>query len=415
MLELKMHEAQLLRRQGKTITDIAVELGKSERTIYYYLSSPPRTRKKREYQSKLDPFKPYIDSILDEAPDYNRIVLAEELVKAGYSGGMTVLREYAAAKATEIAIQAVIRFETVPGLQAQVDWKVHGTKIVDGKKQKLYAFTFVFGFSRDPFVIHTPRMDQATLLACHVKAFEHFGGVPREILYDNMKTAFLMDVEGRWKPNRHLMAFANHYGFIPRRCKVRRPQTKGKVERFIDYYTNNFWLGVKNGELKLDELNEKVLAWIATIRQKPIRELESSRAQRFLQEKPCLIPLPEKRFDCRKNIPVRVSRESLICYQSNWYSVPPELIGKELVLAVDPFLPVARIDYQDRFIRDIELAVQEKHRRFWRDEDKKALYELWEKQQRRNASKTMLKQPETDVTVRKPVEYEKLVNGRGAA
>ncbi|MBN1472657.1 MAG: transposase [Syntrophaceae bacterium] len=151
-----------------------------------------------------------------------------------------------------------------------MDWKVHGTRIVDGKKQKLYAFSLVFGFSRDPFVIHTLRMDQAMFLACHVKAFEHFNGVPREILYDNMKTAFIMDAEGRWKPNRHLVAFANYYVFIPRRCKVRRPQTKGKVERFIEYYANNFWLRVKNDELRLDWLNEKVLAWITTIRQKPI-------------------------------------------------------------------------------------------------------------------------------------------------
>jgi len=415
MLELKMHEAQLLRRQGKTIKDIALEIGKSERTVYYYLSSPPRSRKKRQYPSMLDPFKPYIGSILENDPDFNRVVMAKRLKKLGYTGGMTILRDYSAQRAEEISIKAVIRFETEPGFQAQVDWKEHGNRIVDGKKQKLYAFEMVMGYSRDAFVIHTHRMDQSTLLACHVKAFEHFGGVPQEILYDNMKTAFIQDTEGRFKPNRHLLAFANHYGYIPRRCKVRRPQTKGKVERFIDYYTNNFWLDVKDEELKLDVLNEKVLAWISEIRQKPIRYLESSRAERFEQERHHLLPLPQSRYDYRKTLEVHVSGESLVLYQTNWYSVPPSLIGKDVNLAVDPFLPMAQVSFKGEYVRDIELLTDVKHRRVWRSEDKKALYELWEKQQRKVATNKLRQKPEIEVAVRNPSEYEKLISGIGAA
>jgi transposase len=417
MLELRMHEAHLLRRQGLTVKDIALELGKSERTVYHYLSEPPRRRKQRRYQSKLDPFKPTIDSILNDTPDYNRVVLSEKLAQAGYTGGMTILRDYAAGKTADITRQAVIRYETVPGFQAQVDWKEHGTRVVDGKKCKLYAFTFVFGYSRDPFVMHTTRMDQATLLACHVKAFEHFGGVPREILYDNMKTAFLMDGEGRWKPNRQLLALANHYGFIPRRCRVRRPQTKGKVERFIEYYTNNFWLGVSHDDLRLDVLNEQVHEWIARIRRKPIRELSSSRAERFAKERPCLIPLPATRYDCNRTVTVRVSRESLVLYQTNWYSVPPEIIGKDVMLAVDPFLPKAQVSLEGRFIREIELAINEKHGRFFREEDRKALHALWERQQDKPAAAGACHKAEKAVAVaiRKPAEYEKLVSGWGVA
>lgn len=415
MLELKMHEAQLLRRQGRSIKDIALELGKSERTVYYYLSTPPRVRKKRHYHSKLDPFKPFINSILNDAPDYNRVVLAEKLYKAGYGGGLTILREYAAEKSAEITTQAVIRFETEPGYQAQVDWKEHGTRIVDGKKKKLYAFEMVFGYSRDPFVIHTHRMDQMTLLACHIKAFEHFGGVPREILYDNMKTAFIQDTDGRFKPNRHLLAFANHYGFIPRRCRVRRPQTKGKVERFIEYYTNNFWIRVKDDELKLDVLNEKVLEWISDIRLKPIRELGQSRAQRFEKEKNHLLPLPEYRFDCRRIVTMRVSRESLLSFQTNWYSVPPKMIGKQVEIAIDPFLPVAQVIYEGQIIREIQIVTDKNHQRIWRPEDRKALYELWKKQQDKKIKAEKIIDKKIDVTIRKPADYEKLVPGMVAA
>ncbi len=322
-----MNEAKSLRLQGFKIKDIAETMGKSERTIYTYLSGPPRKRKVREHISLLESYKPFIDTILDETPDYNRVVLLERLKKQGYKGSITILRDYAAEKSAEITTKAVIRFETEPGFQAQVDWKVHGTRIVDGKKQKLYAFAFVFGYSRAPFVIHTTCMDQATLLACHIMAFLYFGGIPKEILYDNMKTAFIYN-DGIWKVNQRLLSFANHYGFIPRRCKVRRPQSKGKVERFIDYYSNNYFLQAKEKPLNLTELNEGVVSWIKEINHKKIRDLGESREQRFKVEKYFLLSLPETEYNCRNSVVLKISNESLILYKTNRYSVPPKLIGK---------------------------------------------------------------------------------------
>ncbi len=402
-----MNEAKSLRLQGFKITEIAEMLGKSERTIYKYLSELPRKRKIRDYESILEPFKPFIDTILEESPDYNRVVLLERLKKQGYKGSITILRDYASVKSTEINTKAVIRFETEPGFQAQVDWKVHGTRIVDGRKQKLYAFAMVFGYSRVPFVIHTTCMDQATLLACHIRAFSYFGGIPNEILYDNMKTAFIYD-SGYWKVNKRLLSFANHYGFIPKRCRVRRPQTKGKVERFIDYYSNNYFLQAKDAQLNLTELNEGVFSWIKEINMKQIRDLGSSRKQRFELEKHFLIPLPETEYNCRTLFKIKVSNESLILYKTNRYSVPPALIGKTVELQVDPFLPEAEVFYNEKFIRSIELELNNKNMRCFRDEDRKALYELWEIQQFKQVRKKISK---TDVITRSPADYEKLTTG----
>jgi transposase len=118
-------------------------------------------------------------------------LLLRRLRRQKYDGGITILRDYAAKKSEEITRKAVIRFETEPGYQAQVDWKVLGKHLVDGRWQKLYAFVMVFGYSRKPFVIHTASMDMATFLMCHVLSFTYFGGVPEEVLYDNMKTAFI--------------------------------------------------------------------------------------------------------------------------------------------------------------------------------------------------------------------------------
>ena len=399
-----MNEAKSLRLQGFKIHEISEMLGRSERTIYTYLSGPPRKRKKREYKSLLQPYKPFIDTILEETPDYNRIVLLKRLKTQGYEGSITILRDYTAAKSKEINTKVVIRFETEPGFQAQVDWKVHGRRIVDGRKQKLYAFTMVFGYSRAPFVIHTTSMDQATFLACHTLAFAYFEGVPKEILYDNMKTAFIND-NGVWKANRRLLFFANHYGFVPRRCRVRRPQTKGKVERFIDYYSNNYFLQAKEKALNLTELNEGVLSWIKEINRKPIRDLGESREKRFEYEKQFLIPLPKVEYDCRRLLELKVSNESLILYKTNYYSVPPVLIGKTVEMLIDPFLPEAQVFYQEKIIRNIRLEVNNKNRRRFRDEDRQALNELWERQQLRQVRKKIAV---TNVVTRSPADYEKL-------
>jgi len=414
MLELRMHEAKMMRQQGKKIRQIAEALGKSERTVHYYLSQPTRPRKKRQYISKLDSFKPYIDTILEEDPSFNREVLLRNLRKQHYDGGITILREYAATKAVEITRRAVIRFETEPGYQGQVDWKVLGTQFVDGRQQKLYAFVMVFGYSRAPFVIHTTSMDQATLLMCHVLAFMYFGGVPAELLYDNMKTAFIYcGQEGKWKPNKHLLALASHYGFTPRRCQVRRPQTKGKVERFIHYYENNFWLEQKNRTLCLDELNETVLRWIEGISDRAIGGLTESRKERFSHEKLFLTPLPQQAFDCRRPEKVQVSREALVRVSCNWYSVPPIYIGTELTLRVDPLSRKAELSDGQKIVRTFTVDLDHKNLRYYLPEHREALEALWRRQFEPKRRKRHI--PTPDVSVRSPGQYDRLFELQEAA
>ncbi|MDP2791689.1 MAG: IS21 family transposase [Rectinemataceae bacterium] len=225
-----MLEARILQGQGQTQREIAQALGVCERTVRNHLASPPALRKKPHRGSRVDAFKPTIDQILDDNPSYNGELIYERLVRLGYPGKISVMKDYVASVRRKLEKQAVMRFETEPGLQAQVDWKEFGTQLVDGKTRKLYAFVMVLGYSRKAFVHFTARMDSSTLLACHALAFEYFGGVPREILYDNMRTAFQPDAEGIWRPAKRLCALAVHYGFAPKRCRVRRPETKGNVE-----------------------------------------------------------------------------------------------------------------------------------------------------------------------------------------
>ncbi len=182
--EHRMLEALLLQAKGLTQKEIAESIGKSERTVRYYLKQMPRPRKNPVRGSKVDPFKIMIEQILEENPAYNSELLFERLLKIGYTGKISVMKDYVSLVRKKLALQAVMRFETEPARQGQVDWKEFGKQIVDGVETKLYAFVMVLGYSRKVFVRFTTRMNQATLLACYALAFEYFSGIPHEILYD---------------------------------------------------------------------------------------------------------------------------------------------------------------------------------------------------------------------------------------
>ena len=176
-----MHQASILAESGHKLAAIAERLGVSPRMVRYYLADKGVVKDVQPRPSKLDPFKPFAESLLQEDPFYNLEVLFERLQKQGYSGRITILRDWAVAIRRGLILKAAIRFETEPGRQAQVDWKEAGVWNLGGVPTKVYAFVMLFGYSRRPFVWFTDSMKSPVLLACHVKAFSAFGGVPHEI------------------------------------------------------------------------------------------------------------------------------------------------------------------------------------------------------------------------------------------
>jgi transposase len=408
-----MLEARILQGQGKTQTEIAEILGVCERTVRYHLTGMPAERKKPKRGSKVDAFKAKIDEILEANTYHNGELIYERLVKMGYSGKISVMKDYVASVRRKLEIQAVMRFETEPGLQAQVDWKEFGKQTVDGRVVKLSAFVMVLGFSRKAFVLFTTRMDTATVLACHALAFAYFGGVPHEILYDNMRTAFQPDAEGVWRPTKKLLALAVHYGFAPKRCRVRRPETKGKVERMVGYLDNNFWPRMEEEPLSLAGLNDQVHGWLAAIDQKKLSDFNESRADRFVRERPALQPFSLLPFDARKGIPVLVNRESLIRYETNSYSVPPQHIGTMLTLKIHPFGGEAEVIGPEGSIRLFTLAADGARIKQFFPEDREALRKRWDTDRARlarvrkpRAPRIKILQPE--VEVRPPAVYDEL-------
>jgi transposase len=414
--EHRMLKAKQLQAEGLKQWQIALELDVTERTVRNYLREDLKPRRKTQRESKLDAYKPFVETVLEGNPYYNAVVLQDRLAAQGYTGKISILRDMVKEIRRKITTQAVIRFETEPGFQAQVDWKEFGKQVVDGKERKLYAFVMTLGYSRRMFVCFTTSMKMSVFLACHVLAFIWFSGVPREILYDNMKTAFVRNAEGMYEPNRGLLAFARHYGYVPRRCRVRRPQTKGKVERSIGYLGRNFWQSVEGETLSLGFLNEAVKAWLIKADVKPMGDLKGTRNERFARERVHLNKLPGADYDTREEAPVVVSRESLVRFESNWYSVHPENIGKMLMMRVDRLNGEAEIVEDGVVLKKIGLCEAGSRIKWFDPADKAAIFKRWEadrercERYRRPKKKHPHQVTGVEVAVRSPAQYD-LITG----
>lgn len=214
------------------------------------------------------------------------------------------------------------------------------------------------GYSRRSYVEFTTSMEQSVLFGCMIHAFEHFGGIPSEILFDNMKTAWLYSIENdRWEVHPRMLAIAAHYGFIPRRCKVYRPKTKGKVEREVRYIRTSFLPSVQGDLRKVptQRLNELVGLWMERVDTKVIREFGQSRMQRFEEEKASLLAIPEDHFEYRLSKPLYVSREGTIIYDTNRYTVPSAYRGKQLEGLLDLSNKTLTIRHDGQTIRTLTL------------------------------------------------------------
>jgi transposase len=271
MLRLEqMIEIQILHKQGYSNRAIAKELGISRNTVKKHINATSVGYKDRKGNpSKLDDYKQYLqDRIKAAHPDWiPATVLYREIQDIGYTGKIRILNAYVA-QFKQAPAQPIIRYETLPGKQMQVDW----AEFRKGKN-RLCALIATMGFSRASYVEYVTDEKINTLLSCLSNAFDYFGGVPKDVLFDNMKTVVIQrDAYGAGKHrfNSNLWDYAKHYGFIPKLCKPYRPQTKGKVERFIGYLRRSFYVPLKAtlsaANLQVDSVtaNQEVRKWLVT-------------------------------------------------------------------------------------------------------------------------------------------------------
>ena len=287
--------------------------------------------------SRLDPFLGFLKETLERYPTLSANALWEMARRRGYQGGPDYFRH----RIAELELrprrvsEAFLDLRTLPGEQAQVDWASIGTRQVKGGSRRVMAFVMVLSYSRQLFVrfFHDERVP--SLLAGHVFAFEAFGGVPRVILYDNPRT-IVLERRGpaiRFQPR--LLELADAYGFELRPVPPRRANEKGRVERAIRYLRSSF-LPLRTG-LSLAELNREIGPWCQEVTQARPWPQDRRRtvAQAFAEERPRLLHLPSAPYPWPEQLPVAVSPAAQVRFDGNRYSVPPELVGRQVLLVAD--------------------------------------------------------------------------------
>jgi transposase len=340
-----VHDLQELKRQGLSITQIATVTGFNRRTIRKYLTQPatPRYGPRPPRPTKLAPFHAYLAKRLS-AGVWNAKVLLREIQERGYTGGYTVLKDYLKPQRREAAVLAVRRFETPPGHQAQMDWGHLGTVEADGEQKKLYGFVLTLGYSRAMYADLACDQKLATLLRLHEAAFEALGGIPREILYDWMKTVALgTDERGEVEWHPQFLDFARYWGFVPRLCRPYRAQTKGKIESGVGYVRNNFLPGCQPDNLV--GTRAQLFAWVAQVAQPRVHgTTHRVVAEAWEEERPYLSPGTGRRpYPLVIQELRRVARDAYVSYRSNRYAVPWRAAGQEVfVREADGFVEIVR-------------------------------------------------------------------------
>src|SRR5690606_4884834 len=225
--------------QGLSHTAIARRLGVNRRTIYRLVRSGQLERDLEAEQAcyrprppvgkKLDAYKPIIAARLEAYPELSCVRLLEEIRAAGYTGGLTQLKLFVREVRPKAPVEAVVRFETPPARQGQVDF---GRFVLPWGIR--YGLLVVLGYSRLLWLRFFRRQDMRTLMVGLEESFHFFRGVPHELLFDQMRAVVTRDLRlegGALVKNAEFLRFAAHWGFTPRACRPYRAQTKGKVER----------------------------------------------------------------------------------------------------------------------------------------------------------------------------------------
>lgn len=295
-------EFAVLKKHGESIRALSKSTGRSRNTVRRYLrgGDAAATRKPAPPRAeKLDPYKAYIvERLTAAAPDrIPATVLLREIQARGYLGGVTRLKIFLRGLVAVSAPEPAVRFETEPGQQMQADWATVGR---GGDKLKVFIATL--GWSRAAYVEFCDDERVETLIAAHEHAFAAFGGVPAEVLYDNMKTVVLeRNTYGRGAHRFHpgFLDYIKHAGALPRLCQPYRAQTKGKVERFIGYLKRSFWVPfvatLRQAGVAPDKhaANAAVARWLREVANARVHAtINEVPAERLMLERPKLQRLP---------------------------------------------------------------------------------------------------------------------------
>lgn len=329
MNQEELREIQELFQQGWKIRAIARKLGRDPKTIRKALGRAPR----ETLPPKLEDFKPLIKDLA--AKDLKAPRILREIRARGYTGGLTILKEYL----REIrgpknkSPKVFHRFETKMAVEAQMDWSPYRL-VIGTVEMVVHCFSLILCYSRRLWIGFFRNQRLPTLLCAHVEALEYHQGCPERIVYDNQTTVTLGRV-GRtplWHPT--FLEFAKHYGFKPYACKVKHKERKGKVERPFSWISDDFLRGTVFHSL--EDLNQKARVWLDTVAN--VRKHTTTGRlvhEMYAEEKPCLIELPSMPFHAERREVRKVQKDGYVLVDGSYYPTPIKP-GQEVTVLVYP-------------------------------------------------------------------------------
>jgi transposase len=340
-----MRNAIVERRQaGASMRGIARELEVSRQSVQRVLaqvqaqrtgqaSAPNLPPAPQRRPSLLDAYTPVLQELLARYPDITARRVFEELRGRGFTGQYSIVRERVGLLRPRPAQQPVLRFETAPGLQAQMDYGVYDLDFTQEGRRRVYLFNYLLAYSRRAYLRFVDSQDFTTTIREHVRAFSYLDGVAASCLYDNQKVVVLRHDDDGPIYNPRFLAFASHYGFKPWACKPHRPQTKGKAERRFHFVE----VSLLNGRTfaTLEQLNDVTACWsaqVADVRRQ--QHLQQTPLERYALELPHLLRLPAQPYDTACVLYRSVNAEGFIAYRQNFYAVPWCHVGRLLPVRV---------------------------------------------------------------------------------
>lgn len=335
-----------LYKQGKSMRAIARELNISRNTVKKYIINPdsyPQYKTRPMTKSKLGPYQHYLHQRIEAAKPHwiPACVLFQEIKDQGYPGGLTLVRNYVAQfKANKN--EPVVRFETKPGQQLQIDF----TTIRRGKST-LKAFVATLGYSRATFVRFYDNERTDAWIDGLIESFYYFSGVPEEVLCDNAKALVIeRDAygEGKHRWNKNMLDLSLAYGFKLKACRPYRAKTKGKVERFNHYLKNSFVVplaaSLNQVGLKLDcaTANGKIGPWLENVAHQRVHGTTNEKPQDRLDNERCHLSVIPKGLQTK-------------LYEDNLSSMIPLVIPHESECIQHP------ISIYERYIGDTNASI----------------------------------------------------------
>ena len=314
------------------IGTIAVELGLHPDTVRNAVHTDRFNRPGVQRARLTDPYLEFIGETLKRYPRLRSTRLFAMIRSRGYAGGIVQVRRLVATL-RPVLPEAFLRRRTFPAEEAQADWAHFGEVTVGQARRKLSLFVLTLSYSRGLALEFFFDQSLDNFLRGHVRAFEFFGGVPRRILYDNLRSAVLQRVGTAVQFNPRLLELCAHYHCTAQPCAVGRGNEKGRVERAIRYIRDSFFAG--RPFTTLEDFNRQAHLWrdeVAHRRRWPEGD-DRTVEDAFRQEQALLLALAAHRFDTDSVLNVRAGKTIYVRFDLNDYSIPPECVGRTLTVA----------------------------------------------------------------------------------